>query len=79
MVKLANSFGRYLELTEQLSSALVTPNTETMKAEHAGLKSYLSETLLSHAGELLACYSVVHNEYQPLLQSIATIVRRISG
>lgn len=75
--ELAAAYARYLDLTEQLRSPLIVPETESLRAEHAGLQKFLGSTLLTHGGELLGCYNLVHGEYEPILRAVAIIFRRI--
>jgi hypothetical protein len=75
--ELATAYSRYIELSDRLKSTLITPETATLQAEHAGITRFLGNALLAHANELLGCYHIVHSEYQPVLKSIAIIARRI--
>lgn len=75
--RLCAAYGRLGELTKLLASPLITPETETLKAEKAGLEKFVSVQLLAHAAELLGCYNIVHTEYQVILKSLAIVARRI--
>lgn len=75
--QLANAFGRYLDLSEKLSSPVITPETEQMKSERAGLEKFLHTKLLTHAAELIGSWNVVHSEYEHILRSLAIVFRRI--
>lgn len=75
--ELAAAYARYLDLSEQLRSPLIVPETEALRAEHAGLQKFLGSAFLTHGGELLGCYNLVHGEYEPILRAVAIIFRRI--
>lgn len=75
--ELAAAYARYLDLSEQLRSPVITPETDTIKAEHAGLQKFLGSAFLAHGGELLGCYNLVHAEYEPVLRAVAIIFCRI--
>lgn len=75
--QLANAYARFVQLTEELSSGILTPETDTKAAELEGLRKHLSISLLRHAGELLGAWNIVRSEYEPALRSVATIFGRI--
>lgn len=75
--ELAAAYARYLDLSERLRSTVITPESEGLKAEHAGLQKFLGSAFLAHGGELLGCYNLVHAEYEPVLRAVAIIFRRI--
>jgi len=75
--QLAHGFARYCQLSKELESGIITPETATKSAERDGLHKHLTVTLLSHAGELLGAWNVVRTEYEPLLRSVATVFGRI--
>lgn len=68
--------GAYHRLLELKSQSVVTPTTE---AEVKGLLEFLANELISHADELVACWVILHTEYQPMLNLFATVGARISG
>ena len=49
------------------------------EAEKAGLREYLKNTLLEHAGHLVGCWFAVKNEYEPLCNVFANITNRAEG
>lgn len=75
--QLAHAYARYAQLTEELKSGIITPETATKTAERDGLEKHLTATLFRHAGELLGAWNIVRTEYEPALRSVATIFGRI--
>lgn len=75
--QLAHAYARYCQLSEELKSGILTPETNTKTAERDGLHKHLTAALMSHAGELLGAWNVVRSEYEPLLRSVATVFTRI--
>lgn len=75
--QLAHGFARYVQLTEELKSGIITPETATKAAERDGLEKHITATLLRHSGELLGAWNIVRTEYEPLLRSVATVFGRI--
>jgi len=49
------------------------------EAEKAGLREYLKNVLLEHAGHLVGCWFAVKNEYEPLCNVFANITNRAEG
>lgn len=75
--QLAHAVARYTQLNSELSSGIITPETQTKIAERDGLEKHLNITLLRHAGELLGAWNIVRSEYEPMLRSVATVFGRI--
>lgn len=75
--QLAHAFARYAQLSEELKSGIITPETATKSAERDGLEKHLTATLLRHTGELLGAWNIVRTEYEPLLRSVATVFGRV--
>jgi hypothetical protein len=71
--QLADAYRRYAELSTQ---TLETPNRDS---ELAGLRSYLTEKLFSHANELLGCWIVLDTEYQPLINGFVALQSRANA
>ncbi len=60
---------------QQISKTVIlTPNLE---AEKTGLQNFLHSTLINHADELLACWSAIRFEYEPLVGSVSLVIDRI--
>jgi hypothetical protein len=55
-------------------TSIITPNLE---AEKKGITEFLQRILVQHADELLACWSAVRFEYEPLVGSVSLVVDRI--
>jgi hypothetical protein len=53
--------------------------TKEHEAELRGTVEYLNQAWLTHAEELLGCYFIIHNEYEPLISTIAGVAQRVSG
>lgn len=61
-------------LYELNKQKILTPNGE---AEKAGLQKFVNDTVIQHADELLACWSAVRFEYEPLVGTVSLVVDRI--
>lgn len=72
---IAHCLAQHAELTEKLSSGLVTPDTAAQKAQLAAVEKTLSAAMLAHGRELLGAWNVVRTEYEPILRSVATVFR----
>ena len=57
-------------------TSILTPNVE---AEKAGIIAFLQNILMSHADELLACWSAVRFEYEPFVGSVSLVFDRIDS
>lgn len=74
---LATEIGGALERWHTLRNQAI--KTPTSDAEVAGLTEYLANRLLEFAPELLGCWFVVRNEYEPLIGTIATVMNRVES
>lgn len=72
-VKIRNAIVRLRELEQ---TKIVTQDTEPEKRL---LAEYLRKTAYEHLNELLGCWYVLHNEYEPLLHTLAPLVGRCFG
>lgn len=68
--------GAIQRLNELGDSTIINPATE---AEVKGLRNYLANTLPQYANELLGCWFVMHNEYEPLIQGFAGLFGRATA
>lgn len=76
-IKIATEIGGALERWHTLrNQAIKTPTTD---AEIAGLTEFLANQLLTHAPELLGCWYVVRNEYEPLVNVVFNVLGRVDG
>lgn len=75
--QLAHGYARYAQLTQELSSGVITPEVPTKAAELEGLRKHLNISLLNHAGELLGAWNIVRTEYEPALRAVATVFGRV--
>lgn len=71
--RMAHSYTRLQELNEM---AIKTPNHE---AEAKGIVEFLAETFLAHAPEFLGTWTVVRDEYEPLVIAISRSFDRVHG
>lgn len=71
--ELLNAFQRYHFLCGQ------TIVTEIAEAEKRGLKNYLDKTFMEYGANLIGCWIVMKNEYEPLIESIASLLGRATG
>lgn len=69
----AAAFTRFVELREQ------TVATPTSEAEIRGLAEFLSTFFINHAAEFLGNWITVRTEYQPLVQVLSPLFRRVHG
>jgi hypothetical protein len=76
-VKAATEIGGALERWHALRANKIA--TPTADAELAGLTEYLANQLLTYAPELLGCWFVVRNEYEPLVNSAFTLLSRVDA
>ena len=53
--------------------------TKEVEAEKAGLERFILNESPKHLTELLGCWFTVHQQYQPLLQTLAVLARTIGG
>lgn len=65
--------GAIQRLNEIGSSKILIP---THEAEQKGLREYIANTAAAHADEFLACWFAIHNEYEPLIESFASLLQR---
>lgn len=72
-----NSLGGALHRLHELKAQSVL--TPTLEAEVRGLIEFLSAGLIEHADELIACWVIMHTEYQPILNLLASVGSRVSG
>jgi hypothetical protein len=63
-------------LQEIEKTSILTPNLE---AEKGGIQNFLQNILLTHADELLACWSAVRFEYEPFVGSVSLVMDRVSS
>lgn len=63
-------------LHELENSKIITTNQE---AEKAGIINLVKTKTAEHADELLACWSAVRFEYEPLVGSISLFMDRVSS
>lgn len=56
-------------------NTIIDPKSE---AEVTGLKRFLGEVLTTHSSELIGCWVAVHQEYEPLIQTLERIFNRVS-
>ncbi len=65
--------GAIQRLNELGNSKILIP---THEAEQKGLRDYITRITSAHADELLACWFAIHNEYEPLIESFASLLMR---
>lgn len=66
--------GAVRELVSLQNQKIVTAETDAKKA---GLEKFLREAAYTHVNELVACFIAVNTEYEPFLQSVGLMLRRI--
>lgn len=66
--------GAVRELVALQNQKIVTAETDAKKA---GLEKFLREAAYTHVNELVACFIAVNTEYEPFLQSVGLMLRRI--
>jgi hypothetical protein len=72
-IELANALGR---LSEIQSQSITSPS---LQAEARGLVEHCSAAFLSHGPELMGCWFVVRDEYEPIVNLVARITGRVRG
>lgn len=72
-MKIAQAYARL----QQLRNATIKQVADD--AEIKGLIEYLAPALLEHASEFIGCYFVMHNEYEPFINTVLPIFRRCLG
>jgi len=73
--KVANEIGGAMQELAGLSTKSIVEADDA--ARKRALTSFLSSQLLAHAGELLACWFTIEQEYKPMLQSQATTLSHV--
>jgi hypothetical protein len=62
-----------IQLRTLQASALVTPTSDAQKV---GLTQHLANAMLEHCEEFLGCWFAAKEEYEPLIQGFAGLLRR---
>jgi hypothetical protein len=80
---MSGALARLEELNETKSdSAIITREKENenrkAKAEAEGIIEYLSGMFLKHGAELLGCWLIIKNEYEPLCLSMQNTFARVA-
>jgi len=76
-VKAAQEIGGAMHRLSELRTKAIVESGDAN--ERRSLEAWLSSALLAHSSELLGCWFVVHNEYEPLIANIGSILRRVDG
>jgi hypothetical protein len=78
--QIIDAISRLANLTggAEADSKIITLD-KNAEAEKAGLREYIKNQLLEHAGHLMGCWFAVKNEYEPLCNSFASIINRAEG
>lgn len=69
-----------IETINRLSQLAQLNSTDAnSKAETAGLTELLRNQLFEHAGHLMGCWFAIETEYQPLCNTLASVLNRAQG
>jgi len=75
--KLAEELGGALDKLEELAQTKI--KTKESEAEERGLKAFVAETATHNLQELLGCWFTIRREYEPLLNVLAVMTKRVQG
>jgi DNA phosphorothioation-dependent restriction protein DptG len=73
----ANRIAHALAQLHTLEDAVIA--TPTSDAQKKGLREFIANSFLKHAGTFLGCYFTVKGEYEVLVNALALAFRRVDG
>jgi hypothetical protein len=73
----ANRIAHALAQLHELEDAVIA--TPTSDAQKKGLREFIANSFLKHAGTFLGCYFTVKGEYEVLVNALALAFRRVDG
>lgn len=74
--QIIDAINRLTQLSGTEGDSKIITLDKNAEAEKAGLREFLKNQLFEHAGFLMGCWFAVKNEYEPLCNTMASILNR---
>lgn len=75
--KKAEELAGALSRLHELAETKIT--TKESNAEAAGLKRFVADEAPKHLNEFLGCWFIIRREYEPLLNTLAIMAKRVQA